>query len=73
MRFALALLAVVSVALARPGIEKGDTHREASDKSEIGNSPGLLRPCCRALTAQCMACAAGLSVEDYCNQNPGMP
>lgn len=29
------------------------------------------RACCRALTKGCMACAAGLSVEDYCNKNPG--
>ena len=29
------------------------------------------RACCRALTKGCMACAAGLSVEDYCNKYPG--
>jgi hypothetical protein len=29
------------------------------------------RPCCKAMTAGCMACAAGLSVEEYCNRNPG--
>lgn len=29
------------------------------------------RTCCRALTPSCMACAAGLSVEDYCNKHPG--
>ena len=23
-------------------------------------------PCCKALTAECMACAAGMSVHDFC-------
>ena len=25
--------------------------------------------CCEALTAECMACAEGISVEDYCKKN----
>lgn len=29
------------------------------------------RGCCKALTPTCMACLSGLSVEDYCNKNPG--
>jgi hypothetical protein len=28
--------------------------------------------CCRALTAPCLACSAGVSVEEYCDQNPGV-
>ena len=28
------------------------------------------RPCCRALTAKCLACAAGTSGEAFCQSNP---
>lgn len=27
-------------------------------------------PCCKAMNAQCMSCAAGLSEEEYCKENP---
>ena len=27
--------------------------------------------CCQALTAPCLACSAGLTVDEYCQQNPG--
>merc|ERR1711977_814960 len=27
-------------------------------------------PCCKAMNAQCMSCAAGVSEEDYCKENP---
>merc|ERR1712196_47527 len=27
-------------------------------------------PCCRAFTAECLSCAAGLSEEEYCKKNP---
>jgi hypothetical protein len=27
--------------------------------------------CCKAMTAQCLSCAAGVSVIDYCRKNPG--
>ena len=26
--------------------------------------------CCKAMTAQCLACFAGQSVEEYCQANP---
>lgn len=29
------------------------------------------RVCCKAMTASCRACAAGLSVEEYCKRNKG--
>ncbi len=29
------------------------------------------RVCCKALTAECLACADGVSVEEYCAQQPG--
>ena len=28
------------------------------------------RACCRAATAECLACAASLGVDDYCYMNP---
>merc|ERR1719323_2635605 len=28
------------------------------------------KACCRAMTAQCLACAAGVTEEEYCVQNP---
>ena len=31
------------------------------------------RVCCKALTATCLACEQGISVELYCKQNPGAP
>ena len=30
-----------------------------------------VRQCCRALNRSCLACSAGLSVEEYCNRHPG--
>ena len=27
-------------------------------------------PCCRAMTAECLACDAGMSEEQYCNMSP---
>jgi len=33
---------------------------------EVPVTPPRPRPCCKALTADCMSCAAGLAVEDYC-------
>ena len=29
------------------------------------------RVCCEALTAECLACFEGVSVEEYCQKNPG--
>merc|ERR1719440_2291611 len=31
------------------------------------------RMCCRAFNANCLACAAGISEEEYCANNPGTP
>ena len=28
------------------------------------------RACCYALTAECLSCAAGMELEEYCEQNP---
>ena len=28
------------------------------------------KPCCRAATAECLACAARIDVEEYCRLNP---
>ena len=32
------------------------------------NTPGTM--CCKALTAECLACSEGMSVNDYCRENP---
>jgi len=32
--------------------------------------PDAIRPCCKAANAKCMACAAGVSVEELCNEKP---
>jgi hypothetical protein len=29
-----------------------------------------LKICCRAMTANCLACAAGLTIKEYCDENP---
>ena len=34
------------------------------------NSPNPNRACCYANTAECLSCAAGMSVEEYCRRNP---
>jgi len=34
-----------------------------------GGGGGDRRPCCRAFTAECMACDAGMSVKKYCRRN----
>ena len=31
------------------------------------------RSCCRARTAECMACSFGQSVQQYCQSNPQTP
>merc|ERR1712198_411572 len=31
---------------------------------------GLERACCLAMNADCLSCAAGMEVEEYCTQNP---
>ena len=28
------------------------------------------RACCYALTAECLSCAAGMNLDDYCKHNP---
>ena len=28
------------------------------------------RACCYALTAECLSCAAGMELDQYCEQNP---
>merc|ERR1740129_1963657 len=32
--------------------------------------PTTAEPCCLGLTAECLACSAGQSVEEYCEENP---
>jgi len=34
-------------------------------------TPAPWRACCRALTAECMSCSQGLTVEEYCEKNKG--
>ena len=34
---------------------------------DIDNNP---RPCCRARTAECLACTSGQNVQQYCQSNP---
>ena len=29
-----------------------------------------MRVCCRAGTAKCLSCVAGMEIEEYCKQNP---
>ena len=31
------------------------------------------RPCCKALTASCLACSAGVKISEYCNKHPETP
>merc|ERR1712176_1269170 len=33
-------------------------------------NPPSPRPCCRAMTAQCLSCAAGQTEAEYCKLNP---
>jgi len=43
----------------------------APPPTEESMSPaGPPRACCRALTAECMACSQGISVQEYCISNP---
>lgn len=37
--------------------------------AEDPDMPDAIRPCCKAANAKCMACAAGVSVEDFCKTN----
>ena len=34
------------------------------------NNLNTERACCYALTAECLSCAAGMEIEEYCKQNP---
>merc|ERR1711881_211067 len=40
-----------------------DNDSRPEDKNNI-------RACCKALTAQCLSCSAGVSVEEFCKKNP---
>jgi len=33
-------------------------------------NPGLSKQCCRAMSAKCLACAAGQTLEEYCQDKP---
>jgi len=34
------------------------------------NAQTTMRACCRAGTAECLSCVAGMEIEEYCKQNP---
>lgn len=44
------------------------------ERSDASTNTGLLGPagriCCKALTAKCMACTTGKSIDTYCKTNP---
>ena len=54
--------------------------RFAKGKEVIKNENGCPKPCqlickepricCRAMTAACLSCSAGVSMEEYCSKNP---
>ena len=52
---------------------KMERTKDSMKRKALGEPVKVNEPkaCCRALTKGCMACAAGLSVEDYCNKHPG--
>ena len=36
----------------------------------LGTHKSNAKACCRANTAKCRSCAAGLDIEEYCENNP---
>lgn len=41
-----------------------------SDPMMMSTTTPLPRMCCRAMTADCMSCSLGVTVEEYCGSNP---
>lgn len=69
-----AALAIVLTACAGEEVALNETETNNSQtEPEINNSQNESeeeRICCQALTASCLACAEGVSVEEYCAENP---
>jgi hypothetical protein len=42
----------------------------AAPHATVGRSPQEPRPCCMAMTAQCLACAKGITPHEYCQKHP---
>ena len=49
---------------AEPAAEETTTESDSAEEAEDAVA------CCMALTADCLACAEGVSVEEYCAANP---
>jgi hypothetical protein len=43
----------------------------AKAEAEATGAKAEARLCCKALTASCLACSKGMSVQEYCKKNPG--
>ena len=41
----------------------------SSNPDTVGCEPEP-RPCCKALTAECLSCSEGLTVDEYCEYKP---
>lgn len=63
----LLVMVLAAVALAQPQ-RRGDDGQDSAAPETPPSHPGRVHACCRALTATCLACAAGLSVDEWCAQ-----
>merc|ERR1719316_2554834 len=59
---------MVADGVNRPAPEEPMTMTVPSETTSP--APEQPRPCCRAMSAKCLACSAGQSVEEYCSENP---
>lgn len=46
--------------------QETETIQDTRNGAELEDKP----VCCRAMTATCLACAAEISIDDYCKENP---
>merc|ERR1719495_2529327 len=55
----------------RPGRpERPIPNRPIPGRPNQPGMPGQPQACCKALTAQCMSCTKGMSLDAYCAENP---
>jgi len=55
----------------RPGRpERPIPNRPIPGRPNQSGMPGQPQACCKALTAQCMSCSKGMSLDAYCAENP---
>ncbi len=56
------------LALRRMSAQQHELKESAEPKTMTEAPPKI---CCKALTASCMACSKGVTVEEFCKTNPG--